>query len=245
MNWDWSDFRVWMPVILPGFGVAIILSLIAIAITVVVAVPLALMRMSPIRPVALLAEGLIAITRALPLYVCLLWIYDGLALFLQIDMSPVTAGIATLVIQFAGFQAEAYRSGLLVVPKGQREAAAAVGLTGIQSFIHVVLPQALKVSIPPTMNNVVAMFKATSIFAVIGVVEATRLTQSVVTTTGRPMEFYTVLGLAYIAIAGGMTGLISIYEKLTGLRKESDSSPRTRRGKQTGSGAARQTVFIR
>lgn len=245
MNWDWPVLREWMPVILPGFGVAISLSLIAIAITVVVAVPLALMRMSRRRPVRLLAEGVIAITRALPLYVCLLWIYDGLALFLQIDMSPVTAGIATLVIQFAGFQAEAYRSGLLVVPKGQREAATAVGLTGVQSFLYVVLPQALKVSIPPTMNNVVAMFKATSIFAVIGVVEATRLTQSVVTTTGRPLEFYTVLGVVYVAIAGGMTGLIAIYERLTGLRTQPVASIRTRRGKQPAGGTAQQTVFIR
>jgi polar amino acid transport system permease protein len=243
VNWDWPDFWLWMPVILPGFGVAIILSLTAIAITVVVAVPLALMRMSSRRPVALVAEGFIAVTRALPIYVCLLWIYDGLALFFQIDMSPVAAGIATLVIQFAGFQAEAYRSGLLVVPNGQREAAAAVGLTGFQSFIHIVLPQALKVSIPPTMNNVVSMFKATSIFSVIGVVEATRLTQSIVTTTGRPMQFFTVLAVVYIAIVGGMTGLIAIYEKLTGVRTE--VSPITRRGKKISSGSAPQTVFIR
>jgi polar amino acid transport system permease protein len=244
MNWSWADFNEWMPVIWPGFLVALSLSLIAIAITVVVAVPLAVMRMSARRPIAFLAEALIAVTRAIPLYVCLLWIYDGLALFLHIDMSPVTAGIATLVIQFAGFQAEAYRSGLLAVAKGQTEAASAVGLTRLQSFIYVVLPQALRVAIPPTMNNVVSMFKATTIFAVIGVVEATRLTQSVVTTTGRPIEFYTVLAVVYMAIAGGMTSAITAYERVTGLRRQ----PRlrgVRQDKHVAREAEQPTVFVR
>lgn len=222
---DWSTVLPWIPLLLSGLRTTLGLCLVAIAITMLVALPLALLRMSRFAPFKILATVLITVSRTVPLYIFLLWLFYGLPLFVGLDMAPVTAGIITLVVQFSAFQAEAYRSGLLVVPKGQKEAALAVGLTELQTFIHVVLPQALRVAVPPTVNNLISMFKATSVFAVIGVVEVTRLTQSLVGTTGRPLEFYTLLTLIYVAGVGLMSGGMSLYERSARLPHEAGGRP--------------------
>ena len=224
---NWGEIWPWIPLLLRGLRTTLVLCVVAILLTMIVALPLALMRMSRFKAMQFLAGVLIAISRSVPLYVFLLWLFYGLPLFVGIDMSPVTAGIITLVVQFSAFQAEAYRSGLLVVAKGQREAALAVGLSAAQTFFHVVLPQALRVAVPPTGNNLISMFKATSVLAVIGVVEVTRLTQSLVGTTGRPLEFYTVLTVIYIVGVGMMTAGMGWYERATRLSHETNG-PKSR-----------------
>jgi His/Glu/Gln/Arg/opine family amino acid ABC transporter permease subunit len=216
---DFSETIKWFPLIGKGLITTFEICAIAMILTMIIALPLALLRMSRNQPLNMTANGVISLTRAVPLYIFMLWLYYGLPLFAGIDMSAWAAGIVTLVVQFSSFQAEAFRSGLMVVGKGQKDAAAAVGLTSMQTFFHITLPQALTVAIPPTLNNLVSIFKATSILAVIGVVEATRITAALAGETGRPLEFYTLLTLIYVIVVGLMTVVMTIYERSTNVQR--------------------------
>jgi polar amino acid transport system permease protein len=143
----------------------------------------------------------------------MLWFFYGLPLVLGITISPLIAGVIILVVQFAAFQAEAFRSGLLVVTRGQREAAAAVGLNGLQIFMSIVLPQTLRVAIPPTGNNLVAMIKATSVLSVIGIIEGTNIVTGIVQQTGRPLQYFSVLAAIYIVVIGVISLALAGYER--------------------------------
>jgi polar amino acid transport system permease protein len=236
MTFDWGQVWTWLPLIASGFRVALLLSVIAVVLTMVVALPLALMRMSRHAALAIAANALIAITRSIPLYVFMLWFYYGLPLLLGISISPIVAGVIILVVQFTAFQAEAYRSGFLVVSKGQREAAAAVGLSRLQTFTSIVVPQAMQVAIPPTGNNLIAMVKATSVLSVIGIVEGTNVVTGIVQQTGRPLEFFSVLAVVYIAIVGVISLVLGAYEKTVRVPTKGPFGVRQRPGTVARSG---------
>ena len=112
----------------------------------------------------------IEISRNTPLLIQLFFIYYGLPK-IGIRTNPAVCGVAGLAFLGGGYMAEAFRSGLEAIPLSQKESALSLGMTEFQALWHVVLPQALSVSVPPLMANVVFLLKETSVFSAVSLMD--------------------------------------------------------------------------
>ena len=142
------------------------------------------------------ALAYVELLRGTPILVQMLLLYYGLGQIEGLRLSATTAGILGLALNYAAFEAEIYRSALSAIPRGQREAALALGCTGAQTLRYVVVPQALRLSLAPSTNDFIALFKDSSIVMVITVVELTKQYQMLANASGR----FITLGLVTAGI---------------------------------------------
>jgi polar amino acid transport system substrate-binding protein len=140
----------------------------------VVGLVLVLMRLYGIAPLRWLAKAYVEIIRGTPLLIQLFVIYYGLP-EIGIRLNAFCAAIFGLGLNYAASESENYRAGIQSIPHGQVEAALALGMNRRQMLQHIVLPQALRVVIPPVTNDFIAMFKDSSIVSVITMVELTKV----------------------------------------------------------------------
>jgi len=172
-----STLREWpkyLPPLLKGAVVTVELSVLGMALAVVVGLVVVLMRLYGVAPLRWLAQAYVEVIRGTPLLIQLFLIYYGLP-ELGIRLNPFLAGIVGLGLNYAASEAENYRAGIQTIPRGQTEAALALGMTRWQTLRHVILPQAFRVVIPPVTNDFIAMFKDSSIVSVITMVELTKV----------------------------------------------------------------------
>lgn len=148
-------------------------SLLAMALAVAVGVLLAVTRVFGPAPLRWLATAYIEVVRGTPLLVQLTLVYFGLPQ-LGLRLEPLTAGVMTLGLNYAAAEAENYRAGLSSVPSGQHEAAKVLGLTRWQTLRHVVMPQAVRISLPPMTNDFIALLKDSSLVSLVTLTELTR-----------------------------------------------------------------------
>jgi polar amino acid transport system permease protein len=126
---------------------------------------------------------------------------------------PVIAGILGLTVDNASYVSDILRSGRLAIPHGQREAAISTGLSRMQQYTHVLLPQMYRVALPPLGTRMVHNFKNTSLCMAITAPELTWATQNIESLTFRGIEATTIATLFYIALAGLMIAVIILLEK--------------------------------
>ena len=172
-----STLREWpkyLPLLLRGAAVTVELSVLGMALAIVAGLVSVLVRLYAPVPLNWLARAYVEVIRGTPLLIQLFLIYYGLP-EIGIRLDPFLAGIVGLGLNYAASEAENYRAGIQAVPRGQTEAAHALGMNGWQTLRHVVLPQALRVVIPPVTNDFIAMFKDSSIVSVITMVELTKV----------------------------------------------------------------------
>jgi polar amino acid transport system permease protein len=158
------------PSILKGVGVTIAIALATVATGLVLGLVLACIRAYRIRPVNLLIVLFVDLFRALPPLVAILLIYFGLP---NVGINVPSFAVLWLVLSavLAAFAEEIYWAGITATPKGQWEAARSTGLTFTQTLIYVVLPQAIRMGVPPLTNRTIAITKNTALGTVIGVGE--------------------------------------------------------------------------
>lgn len=131
---------------------------------------LALIRLSRFRVLRVIAGAYIDFFRGLPLLLLFIFIYYGLATAgLKLDALP--AGVLGIALCYGAYSAEIFRAGIQAIPKGQTEAARSLGMTHTQTMRYVILPQAVKLVVPPLTNELIAMIKDTSLMSVIAVPE--------------------------------------------------------------------------
>lgn len=172
-----STLREWpkyLPLLLRGAVTTVELSVLAMALAVVAGLGLALARLFGVAPLRWLATAYIEVIRGTPLLIQLFLIYYGLP-EVGIRLNAFAAAVFGLGLNYAANEAENYRAGIQAIPHGQMEAALALGLNRWQALRHVVLPQALRLVIPPVTNDFIAMFKDSSIVSVITMVELTKV----------------------------------------------------------------------
>ena len=158
-----------------------------------------MLRLSDSRPLRAIAGFYCWIFRGTPLLVQLLIIYTGLPLF-GIRFSVWEAALIGLSLNEGAYLSEIVRAGILAVPKGQREAALALGLHRVQVFRLVTWPQALRVMIPPLGNSVNGLLKTTSVVSVISVDELLRRTQILIQERFLVLELFAVAALYYLVL---------------------------------------------
>ncbi|NOS68781.1 MAG: ABC transporter permease subunit [Verrucomicrobia bacterium] len=172
-----STLREWpkyLPLLLRGAVTTVELSVLGMALAVTVGLLIVLMRLYAVVPLRWLARAYVEVVRGTPLLIQLFLIYYGLPQ-VGIKLNAFLAGVLGLGLNYAASEAENYRAGIQSIPKGQMEAAFALGMSWSQALRRVILPQALRLVIPPVTNDFIAMFKDSSIVSVITMVELTKV----------------------------------------------------------------------
>jgi len=175
---DWkeklAEYWEYVPLLGKGAVVTIELSLLGMILAVSLGLFLALGRVYGPKPISLLCNAYIELVRGTPLLIQLFLIFYGLP-NIGIRFSPFVAAVLGLGLNYAAYEAENYRAGLFSVPRSQMEAAFALGLSRIQSLRYVIVPQAIRLVIPPVTNDFISLLKDSSLVSVITMVELTKV----------------------------------------------------------------------
>jgi His/Glu/Gln/Arg/opine family amino acid ABC transporter permease subunit len=228
IDFTWQVVLDHQDLLLAGLRYTLWIATVAMALSLVLGLAVAVVRLAPLPPLAWLAAAYINVFRAIPLFVFIIYVYYGVSIAVGINFAPVTAGIIALTLQYGAWMAEIFRGGIQAVPKGQREAAASLGMGPVRTFASIVLPQALRMVIPPSGNMFVGMVKDSSLVSIIGVAELVRNTQLLVSQTFRPFEFYTAAVLFYVAITLALSYLMKLLERRLALSDPLASKKRSR-----------------
>ena len=175
------------------------LSLIAFVGGGLVGMGLLLLRFAKLRGAAAAVGWYVQIFQGTPLLMQLFLVYFGLAL-LGMDTSPLVSAAICLTLYASAYLTEIWRGCVNAIPKGQWEASTSLALNFRQQMRHVILPQALRVAIAPTVGFLVQIIKGTALASVIGFVELTKAGQMISNATYQPFLAYTLVGLLYFAL---------------------------------------------
>jgi L-cystine transport system permease protein len=200
MNPNWELFLTSLgPIIGGAIAGTIPLALISFAIGLVLALGLALMRLSKIKWVSAIARGYISIVRGTPLLVQLFVIFYGLP-SIGVVIDPWPSAVVAFSINVGGYGAEIIRAAILSVPRGQWEAAYMVGMSHRRTLGRIILPQAARVSVPPLSNTFISLVKDTSLASLILVTELFREAQQIAAFSQEFMLLYLEAALVYWVI---------------------------------------------
>jgi len=168
-----KQYASYLPLLGKGALVTLELSVIAMAIAVTLGLLLALSRLYGPAPARGFSLAYVEFIRGTPLLVQLFLIFYGLP-HAGIKLSPMLAAILGLGLNYSAYEAENYRAGIQSIPKTQMEAARALGMTHLQALRYVIIPQAMRLVIPPVTNDFIALLKDSSLVSVITMVELTK-----------------------------------------------------------------------
>ena len=226
---------VWasMPILLKGFAIAMLSATLGTILAAIVGLAVAIVRLGP-APFSWFAFAFTQLFRGVPLYVLIIWIYFGVAIAADVNIPAIPAGILTLALLNAGYLSETFRSGILAVDRGQREAGLAMGLSRFAVMRHVILPQATRIVIPPTGNQYVDAIKDSAILSIIGVPELMRETQQLADLYYRPFEFYTAAAVLYLIAVLLVARAFTALERRMSIQRLSTTTSNTTQNKLKG-----------
>lgn len=198
------------PLLLRGLWITIQLAAAAMLFGLPGGMLVAIMRLYTPAPVRWLAVGFIDMFRALPMLILLIMLYYALP-FMGVRLSSFTAAVLALSLVLAAFSAEVFRAGIAAIPHGQVEAARALGLHFGTILRRVVLPQAVRIVIPPLTSNCVGIFKETSLASIVALPELLKQGNDAQALTANPTPLIGVAAI-YLLILWPMVRLLSRLE---------------------------------
>ncbi|MBI2500425.1 MAG: ABC transporter permease subunit [Deltaproteobacteria bacterium] len=201
-----------LPTLLRGARTTIFLSCASMGLAILLGLFLTLIRLYGPRPLSDLSYLYIEIYRGTPILVQLFILYYGLP-NIGITLSPIAASIIGLGMNYAAYEAEAYRAGISAIPKGQLEAGSALGMTRVHIISRILLPQAIRISLPVVTNDFIALFKDSSIVSMVAMVELTKTYTILATTKMRFFELGLVTAFLYFAMSYPLSFLSRHLEK--------------------------------
>ena len=190
----------WGPRLLAGLRLTLSLTASSFCLAFVLALLIEYLRSRRSFSARLVARVYIAVARGVPVLVILYLLYFALP-GAGITLSAVLAGSIGLAIVYAAYLAEVFRAGLSAIPPGQREAALATGLTPLQTFRLILLPQALRHTVAPLLINLVSLMKDSSICALIAVPEMTLVSRELMSETFLPLHVFAMTAALYFCLA--------------------------------------------
>ncbi len=198
--------RFW-PLLLQASLLTIEVSILGMVGAVLLGFALAIMRVYGPFPLRWIATLYIELIRGTPLLIQLLILFYGLP-NIGIKLEPFVAGVLGLALNYAAYEAENYRAGLLAIPKGQMEAARALGMTQRQGLFHVVIPQSFRLVLPPVTNDFISLLKDSSLVSMVTLVDLTGAYKQIATQTFDYFSagllvatFYLLIGLPFVRLA--------------------------------------------
>ena len=221
---DWSQIRTldfgiiikfWRP-LATAAGMTIAITAAALACGLVIGIVLAILLELRIGFLRYVLNAYIEIWRNTPLIVQLFWVHFGLPMVTGISTTALQSGLLALTLQSSAYLADIARAGIQAVPKGQWDAAMALSLPARTKWIEVILPQALKIMIPPLGNLAVSFLNGSALLGVLSVGELMTISTRISDYTSKPIEIMTVVALLYLAINVATTYLTSRLERFAG-----------------------------
>lgn len=200
MEWDWEFVAEIMPTLLQGLQITLIVTLLSAIVAAALGLVFAIARRSRNKFVARPVSYLVEFVRGTPLLVQLYFIFYVLP-DAGILLPPLVAGVIGMGLHYATYTAEVYRAGIENVARGQWEAARATNLTPRQTWVHVIIPQAVPPMIPALANYLIAMFKETPLLSAITVLELMNQAKSVANSSYRYIEPMTMVGVFFLAMS--------------------------------------------
>jgi len=192
-----GTLRLAVPAIVLGFALGILVGLARLAAAPWIRLP---------------ATAYVEFFRGVPLVMVIFWIWFIIPQVLRLPVPEYGVALTAFVIFEAAYFGEIVRAGVMSVPRGQVEAAHSVGLTGAQTMIHVVLPQALRNMVPSLVTQMIVLFKDTSLASIIGYVDLTKAAQIVNNREIRPFELYLFIAVVYWLFAYSMSLIARRFE---------------------------------
>ena len=218
-TFDWDSILAARTVIGAGIVVTLQVTLVAIAGGIVGGTVLAIFAVSGSRPLQLFARFYVALFRAVPLVMLLLWFFLIVPQILRtvfglspsVDIRLVSAMVAFVLLESAFF-AEIIRAGIIGLSKGQFHAAASLGMSRYQSMRYIILPQAFRAMLPIMITQCIVIFQDTSLVYVISLGDFFRNTVSIGERDGTLVPMLLLAGAAYWAICSGLSGLVRLLQ---------------------------------
>lgn len=212
MSGFFSDAVEFMPVLMAGVGMTIGITLCALVLSMVVGLGWALMGLSKWAPIRWISQSVITVIRGIPILVQLFYVYFVLPQ-LGLSLDAFVAGVIGLGVAYSAYQAENFRAGIEAVDKSYIEAAKSLGMSDAMIMRRVILPLAIKVSLPPFGNTAIMLLKDSSIASTITVAELTRAGQLLALSTFKNMSVYSLIALLYLAMSLPLTFLTRWLER--------------------------------
>lgn len=212
-DFDWNVVTSNFPRLLDGLGTTITITVIVVVLSMILAVPVALLRMSNIEVIRWVAQGYIELFRCTPLLVQLFWVYYALPTLTGITIPGLLSAVIALTLNLTAFMAEALRSGFQSVPVEQVEAGKMLRLSRFQQIRYIIIPQAVRQQLPVILSLNISLFKDTALVSTIAVADLMFTANKIASESYRALEILTVAALMYFVIAFPVSLVLSRIER--------------------------------
>jgi polar amino acid transport system permease protein len=215
MNYTFDFYSVTQNLrpLLDGLVVTLELTLVANAIGLTLGFVVALLSMSRLAAIRVPAMLFVEFFRCTPAVVQIIWFFYCVPILFNVFLDSITMAVLALGLNLTAFNAEAYRAAIQAVPREQMDAGVALGLNPLQRVLHIILPTALRNSVPVLMTNGIGIFQQSALVALVAVPDLMYAGKSLATETYRPIETFTVVALVYFAISFPISQIVGYFER--------------------------------
>ncbi len=189
----------------------ILISVLAYLIALSLGLTFGILRLSPRRPVRWFASVYVNVLRGVPLLVLIFFFYFGLGKV--VNMDRFVAGVLAVGICYGAYLAEIFRSGIQAIDYGQHEAAMSLGMTRWQTLRHIILPQSVRIVVPPAANEFISCLKDSSLVSIIGLRELTRAGREYSSQYFLDFQTWLMVGLIYLMLTFTLTRVVKWLER--------------------------------
>lgn len=189
----------------------ILISVLAYLIALAIGLGVGILRLSPNRLLKRLAGAYIDILRGVPLLVLIFFVYFGLGKLINLDR--FVAGVLAVGVCYGAYLAEIFRSGIQAIDYGQHEAAMSLGMTRRQTLWHIILPQSVRIVVPPAANEFIACLKDSSLVSIIGLRELTRAGREYSAQTFLDFHVWLIVGIIYLIMTFTLARAVKWLER--------------------------------
>jgi polar amino acid transport system permease protein len=200
LDWDWAFAIAILPALAQALRVTVAATVAGAAGALTLGLVLALLRRSRTPGVSMATGWATEFVRSTPLLIQIYFLFYVLPRY-GVAMAPMTTGVLALGVHYGAYVSEVYRAGIESVPRGQWEAARALGLSPGRTFLRIILPQALPPIVPALGNYIVAMFKDTPLLSTITVLELLHTAKNLGAETFRYLEPFTLVGVLFLVMS--------------------------------------------
>lgn len=208
----WERAADYLPLLMEGVWLTLVVTFFSVLLSTLLGFVWAVMTWTRNPVLVAISRGFVTIIRGIPIIVQLFYIYFVMP-EIGINLSAMQAGIIGLGIAYSAYQAENFRAGIEAIDKGQIEAAHSIGMTDQLVMRRVIIPQAIRIVLPPFGNTIIMILKDSSLVSTITVAELTRQGQLIAASTFDNMTVFTLVALIYLALSLPLTFLTRHLEK--------------------------------
>ncbi len=218
-NLDFSFIYKYRVALFQGLVNTVWITFASLLLGLVLAIIFACLANASFAPLRWLIVFYVEVLRDIPLVVALFWIHFALPVVTGISTSVFESGFIAMALQSSAYLTDVVRAGIQAIPKGQRDAADALGFTTARKWLDIILPQAFRIIIPPLANIALGYFKASSVLALLSVGELTTIATRISNYTFKPIETFTFVGLVYLVLGYSLSSLTFRLEKLLNTKR--------------------------